>query len=258
MTDFFSVKGFNVVITGANGYLGREQVVAFAKSGANVLAICRHSELLEKRIGEEAYSGKIEIAYADCNNEIEIRTAISRFVNLFGRLNGLINNAYASSRRPGFDMEIQKISEILQNSFIQYWTTIRASKPFLNENGASIVNNGSLWGIVSPNIDMYLDLENEPSIALVSAKAAVHQLTKYLSVIFAKENIRVNTIVPGMIPQNRPPERLDYMKELFDRIPMKRIGKPIEVALPIMFLISNGSSYMTGQELIIDGGFTTL
>ena len=115
-----------------------------------------------------------------------------------------------------------------------------------------------MWGLVSPDPTNYLDLENEPSISLVSSKAAVHQFTKYAAVLLSKDNIRVNTIVPGWFPQKRGVERLDYIETLNKRIPMKRIGQPDEIVGPILFLLSDASVYMTGQELIIDGGYTLI
>ena len=182
----------------------------------------------------------------------------SLFVSKFGSIDGLINNVYAAPRRPSFEMPSDEIVQVYQNSFIQYWTTIRAIKEYLTPGKSSVVNNGSLWGLRSPDLPMYLDLKNEPPLALASAKAAVHQLTRYLAVLFAEEGIRVNTLVPGMFPQNRPPERLDYMNEIFKRVPMKRIGTPSEIVGPIVYLLSDASKYMTGQELIVDGGYTIL
>ena len=89
-----------------------------------------------------------------------------------------------------------------------------------------IVNNASIWGVVSPDPKMYLDLENEPPLFLPVAKAGIIQLTKYLAVLYAPKGIRVNTITPGLFPQRRGPDRPDYMQELNSRIPMGRIGAP--------------------------------
>lgn len=253
--NIFSLQGKNIVITGANGYLGREMVEGCLGSGAKVLALCRHSELLESKVGENE---NLEIGYCDVNDESLVTKLTDAFTKKHGAIHGLVNNVYAAPRRPSFNMPNEEILNVYQNSFIQYWTTIRALKNFFDSNGASIVNNGSLWGIRSPDLPMYLDLNNEPPLALVSAKAAVHQLTRYLSVIFAKDGMRVNTLVPGMFPQKRPPERLDYMQEVSKRIPLNRIGIPREIIGPVVFLLSDASSYMTGQELIIDGGYTII
>jgi gluconate 5-dehydrogenase len=119
-----------------------------------------------------------------------------------------------------------------------------------------IINNASLWGIVSPDPRTYLDLKNEPPIFLPAAKAGVVQLSKYLAVLYASKGIRVNAISPGFFPQRRGPDRPDYMREITARIPMARIGLPHEIAGIVAFLFSDAASYMTGQNIIVDGGYT--
>jgi NAD(P)-dependent dehydrogenase (short-subunit alcohol dehydrogenase family) len=242
------------VITGANGHLGRAIVKGLLESGAQVLALCRHKENL--LMLEEEFGHFLRIDYVDCRNETELRNSFRRFHEEFGEIDGLINNIYAGSRRPQLFQSSEEILDTLDATFVSYWLALRSILPFLNKAKSSIVNNGSLWGLVSPDPSNYLDLENEPSISLVSAKAAVHQFTKYSAVLLSKDNVRVNTIVPGWFPQKRGVERPDYIEALCKRIPLNRIGRPEEIVGPILFLLSDSSSYMTGQELIIDGGYT--
>jgi gluconate 5-dehydrogenase len=252
--SYFDLKNRNFVITGANGHLGRAIVSGLLESGAQVLALCRHKENLLSF--EAQFGSRLKIEFVDCRDEDELKNAFRQFHANVGEIDGLINNIYSGSRRPQFFQEIAEIQDTLDSTFISYWLSIRSILPFLNKSRASIVNNGSLWGLVSPDPSNYLNLENEPSISLVSAKAAVHQFTKYAAVLLSKENIRINTIVPGWFPQKRGVERLDYIDGLCKRIPLNRIGKPDEIVGPILFLLSDASSYMTGQELIIDGGYT--
>ena len=253
--DLFNLSGKNIVITGANGFLGSEMVSGVIECGGKVLALCRHSENLENRISNKV---NLVIGYCDINDETAVSNLMKEFTEKHGHINGVVNNVYFAPRRPNFDMSNSQILEVFQNNFVQYWTTIRASINFMSPNGLSVVNNGSLWGVKSPDLSMYLDLKNEPPIALSSAKAAVHQLTRYLASIFAEKKIRVNTLVPGMFPQKRPPERLDYMEQIYNRVPMRRIGTPADIIGPLVFLLSDSSSYVTGQELIVDGGFTII
>jgi NAD(P)-dependent dehydrogenase (short-subunit alcohol dehydrogenase family) len=103
---------------------------------------------------------------------------------------------------------------------------------------------------------MHLDLGNAAAAHHVAAKGGVLQLTKYLASLWASEGIRVNAISPGYFPQKRGVERPDYMDEVKRRIPMARIGSPNEVAGAVVFLASSASSYITGQNIIIDGGYS--
>lgn len=254
-TSPFDVCNRNFIVTGANGYLGRTFSKGLLEAGANVLAISRNRGLLDDAV-QGRFKENLQIELLDCNDESLVGQAISVFQKRFGDIDGLVNNAYSAPRRPSFDMTTTDIQKVIQDCFIQYWTTIRALIPFANKDHCSIVNNSSLWASLAPNLDMYLDLRNEPSIALTVSKAAVNQLTRYTSILFAKDGIRVNSLVPGAFPQKRSEIRLDYVDQIEQRIPMRRIGRPEELIGPVIFLLSRASSYMTGQTLNIDGGYT--
>ena len=252
----FKLFGSKIVLTGANGHLGRALTKGLLDSGAIVLALCRHKENLQSL--EVEYGDRLCIKIVDCRQEDRLQEAFQSFYEEYGVIDGLINNIYFGARQPQIFQDEDSILQTIDGSFVSYWLATRSILPFLNKSSASIVNNGSLWGIVSPDPSNYLDLNNEPSISLVASKAAVHQFTKYAAVLLSKENIRVNTIVPGWFPQKRGVERLDYIEGLCRRIPLKRIGQPEEIVGPVIFLLSQASSYMTGQELIIDGGYTLM
>lgn len=252
----FDLMGSKIVVTGANGHLGKALTKGLLESGATVLALCRHNENLV--LLEEEFKKQLYIKNVDCRREDQLRDAFRTFYEEYGAINGLVNNIYSGTRQPQIFQETDEILQTLDSSFVSYWLATRSVMPFLNKSSASIVNNGSLWGLVSPDPGNYLDLNNEPSISLVAAKAAVHQFTKYAAVLLSGENIRVNTIVPGWFPQKRGEDRPDYINGLCSRIPLKRIGQPEEIVGPVIFLLSQASSYMTGQELIVDGGYTLI
>jgi NAD(P)-dependent dehydrogenase (short-subunit alcohol dehydrogenase family) len=100
-----------------------------------------------------------------------------------------------------------------------------------------------------------LDLANEPSIAMAAAAGGIGGMTRYLARVLAERNIRVNALVPGWFPKKRGVERPDYMQQITSRVPMGRIGQPDELVGAAIFLLSGASSYMTGQQLVIDGGY---
>jgi gluconate 5-dehydrogenase len=126
----------------------------------------------------------------------------------------------------------------------------------MRAGGSTIVNNASIWGVVSPDPRTYLGLGIEPSLVLPSAKAAVIQMTRYFAVALAERHIRVNALVPGWFPQRRGFDNPAYMAEIGRRVPMGRIGQPDELVGAAVFLLSDASSYVTGQEIRVDGGYT--
>jgi gluconate 5-dehydrogenase len=244
----------NFVITGANGYLGSAITQGALEAGCNVLALSRsEGNLLDFK---RRFPDQLTIKLIDCCNEIQLGESIATFHEANGAIHGLVNNVYSAYRRPQLMQEKKFILETFESSFVSYWLALRQVRPFLHLEGSSIVNNGSLWGLVSPNPSNYLDLENEPSLSLVVSKAAVHQFTKYAAVLLSAEKVRVNTIVPGWFPKKRGAERKDYIEGITKQIPLSRIGTPRDIVGPVLFLLSPLSSYITGQELIVDGGYT--
>lgn len=255
ISTLFGLEGKNIVITGANGYLGRNVSSFLLSNGANVLALSRKKDKLEEMCKTHMESGSLVFNEVDCRDEEEVSNSVKKFVAKFGPVDSLFNNAFEAPRRPSLEMDVDEINKVFQSCFVQYWIVSRNVIPHMNPQGASIINNGSLWAKVSPKLSTYLDLENEPSIAITVSKAAVHQLSRYLSSILAEKLIRVNTLVPGFFAQKRGVERLDYLEEIYSNLAIKRIGKPDDLFAAVAFLVSSGSSYMTGQELIIDGGY---
>ncbi len=256
MLDILKLSGSNFVITGANGYLGSAMVRGALMSGSNVLALSRHGENLHEI--KKQFSEQLVIDLLDCREETALNISIRRFYDDFGPISGLVNNIAAASRRPQVMQTKDEIIDTLDASFVSYWIAMRQVLPYLDPNGSSVVNNGSLWGLVSPDPSNYLDLENEPSISLVASKAAVHQFTKYAAVLLGKKRVRVNTIVPGWFPKKRGVDRPDYIKGIIERIPLSRIGTPEDIVGPVLFLLSPISGYLTGQEIVVDGGYTLM
>jgi gluconate 5-dehydrogenase len=134
------------------------------------------------------------------------------------------------------------------------FTCARIAARHMLDNG-SIVNVGSLWGLRSPDPKIYLDLKNEPSVAIPCAYGGVHQLTRYLAVLLAPK-IRVNALVPGWFPKARGAPRPDYIAGITTHTPMGRIGAPSDLVGAAVFLMADASAFMTGQQLVIDGGYS--
>ena len=134
---------------------------------------------------------------------------------------------------------------------------MQKSIPLLKKVSGCIVNISSMYGIVSPDPANYKDAKkfaNPPHYG--AAKAGLIQLTRYAAVHLAKYNIRVNSISPGPFPGESVKKNSDFIKVLSKNLPLGRIGDPIELLGPVIFLLSSASSYITGENIVVDGGWT--
>lgn len=253
MTSVFNIAGRSFVVTGGAGYLGRYLCAGLANAKAQVLCV-------SSKVGDFSglvtpSSGKIDSVVCDVSDEAEFELQVEKFGQRNGRIDGLINNAMRAPR--GIDLEMPRtdFDDAMGSILTQYFTCARIALRHMAAGG-SIVNVASMWGIVSPDPAMYLDLQNEPCLAMPSAAAGILQMTKYLAVLSALNGIRVNALVPGCFPKKRGVERPDYMAEIEKRVPLGRIGQPQELVGAAIFLLSGAASYVTGQSLVVDGGYT--
>ena len=122
------------------------------------------------------------------------------------------------------------------------------------KNG-TIVNIGSIYGTVGPDFNVYNNTELTMPAAYSAIKGGVINFTRYLSSYYGKNNIRVNCVSPGGIFNNQP---VEFVKNYENKVPMQRMGKPEDISPAVSFLLSDDSSYITGQNLIIDGGWTSI
>ena len=122
---------------------------------------------------------------------------------------------------------------------------------------ASIINIGSIFGVVSPDFRNYTDLPRKSPEIYGASKAGVIQMTKYFSVNLAERNIRVNCVSPGGIFNPKNPQGKDFIDNYSFRVPMKRMAEEKEIVGAILYLASSAASYTTGQNILIDGGLTS-
>ena len=255
-TSLFSLRGRALIVTGGAGHLGRVMCAALRDSGAHVLSLSSKVGEFPVPVVTEQAIGSISSEICDVADEQAFAAAVQRFAALHGGIDGLVNNASRGPRGINFAMPAIEIEEAFRGAFLHYFTCTRMALEHFRAGSGAIVNNASIWGRVSPDPRTYLNLRNEPSLPLVSAKAAVLQLTKYMAVLLAPKGVRVNALVPGFFPQRRGPDNPAYMAEVTSRIPMGRIGVPGELAGALIYQLSDASSYVTGQEMIVDGGYT--
>lgn len=259
----FNLSGKIAVVTGGCGFLGEQHCLALAENGAKVVAID-----LPKSKTPKSFDGlEILVMYCDISNEVEVQEVFYRIKNEYKKLDVLLNNAAVdhkvssnglsvSSRFENYDLDAanHEYAVGINGAVI---CSREASKMMMKQNYGVIINVCSDLGIIAPDHRIYntgAELIHFKPFTYSLIKHAIIGLTKYLSVYLAPYGIRVNAISPGSIENN---QNDDFVTQLKERIPMSRLASVDEYKSAIQFLASDASSYMTGQNLVIDGGRTT-
>jgi NAD(P)-dependent dehydrogenase (short-subunit alcohol dehydrogenase family) len=239
------------LITGAGGGLGLATAKLFAAEGAHVVINDLNGEAAEAGAGEiQAAGGKASFVQADITNEEEVRAMVAAAGKIGGKLHVLVNNAGNLMRSDFRHMEDADWERVLNPHL---WGTIRVTRAALPlmiaAKGASVVNLSSI--MASQHLRQLS--------AYSTAKAAIAGLSRALAVEFAPYDIRVNYMCPGFIPTGLTGRYTDHpqvSKALLAQTPMRRFGKPEEVAKVALFLASDDSAYTTGEGIMVDGGMS--
>ncbi|MFQ5771575.1 MAG: SDR family oxidoreductase, partial [bacterium] len=257
--NLFSLQNKIIIITGGAGHLGSPMSKALASFGATVILIGRNEQKLRDFVKQNQTEGNNRFEYFVCDvtREEDFQEVVKKVVSNHGKIDVLINNAHSGKREKFEDLTKAAFCDGLEHTLTHYFTCIKTVSPIMLKAGSgSIINTASLFSYLAPDQRMYLDLGNCPPIHYAVAKGGILQMTRYLATLWADKGIRVNGISPGWFPQKRGPERPDYMHEITRRIPMGRIGQPDDLAGIVVYLASDASSYVTGQNFIVDGGYS--
>jgi gluconate 5-dehydrogenase len=256
----FDLTGKVAIVTGGAGHLGAAMSEALAEAGAHVVVGSRNldhcAETAERlsRLGPRALAVSL-----DAGDEASIAEAVARTVESFGRVDALINNAYsAKAHRNPEDMPVEVFESALRNNVVAYYCMVKACVPHMRRvGGGAVVNIASMYGMISPHFEIYRDSDFFSPVHYHATKGAVLQITRYLAGYFAKDRIRVNAISPGAFPRDSIRQQAPWFEqELSRQNPMDRVGEPHELKGAVVFLASAASSYVTGHNLVVDGGWT--
>ena len=247
----FDMTGKVVVITGGSGYLGSACVEAMKELGA----IMVNADIMQRPEGKEDLFVECNIREQDAFNKL-----FKTVYETYGKIDAVVNcGFYGPQRKWNHDLEFMRDedwSEYLEGTLTSVFRSVRDCVPYLKENGGSIVNFCSMYGLVSPDFGIYEEgssARNPPCYG--SAKAGVQQLTKYAASDLAKYGIRVNCVSPGPFP--RPSNQVnDFAEKLAKKTMLGRIGVNDEIAGAVALLCSDASTYMTGTNIVVDGGWT--
>ncbi|WP_412470486.1 MULTISPECIES: SDR family oxidoreductase [unclassified Halobacteriovorax] len=241
-----------ILITGGYGYLGREISKGLALEGARVIVAGRDVEKFNLYFSNNPEIDFVEMDILDRNS---IENAALLIKNKYEYIDGLINNAFSLQ---GGTVENSTFERGILGSLSSVEIVTDRFLPLLLESSsASIINISSMYGVVAPDFTIYETCKSQESpIAYGAAKAGVIQLTKYYASKLGQKGVRVNSISPGPFPNIENVTDSKFLSELQRKTLLKRVGNPEELIGPCEFLISDSSSFMTGHNLIVDGGWT--
>lgn len=248
----FKLNGKVAIITGAARGLGRACALALAHEGADIALGLRDVTTaadLEQEI--KAMGRKVIRLQMDVSSLQQINDAVSRVVAAFGKIDILVNNVGIAPANPAENVTEEDFDNTINlNLKGTFFTAQAVGKQMIEQGSGSIINMSSQAGFIA--------LDDESVYCMT--KAGVNHLTKNLASEWAKYNINVNAVAPTFIetPGTEPwLKDSAFRQSVLDRIPLGRIGKPMEVAGAVVFLASDAASLITGEILLIDGGWTT-
>jgi NAD(P)-dependent dehydrogenase (short-subunit alcohol dehydrogenase family) len=244
-----SLEGKVIVVTGGNGMLGTSMIKDIRK---------------KKGIG---VSADINVPVRDSGHSIQcdltspesIKDTIRYVKEKYGRIDGWVNNAYPRTNDWGDDFLEIKADSLDKNIRWQLNSYIiccqEVVKVMLHQEYGSIVNISSIYGVVGNDFTVYEETDLTPPAAYSAIKGGLINFTKYLASKYGQDNIRVNAVSPGGIFDHQPKA---FVKAYEKKVPMKRMGNPDDISPAVSFLLSDEAQYITGHNLIVDGGWTAI
>ncbi|MCL2477987.1 MAG: SDR family oxidoreductase [Treponema sp.] len=257
MNDMFSLSQKKIVVFGGAGYIGKAVVRAALAQGAKVLVADQNGASFDAPAWKDVRENR-DFGFITCNVEKaeEVRKAYDACIKQFGQFNAMVNLvAYGK-----FDDLSRQSDDDMAYSFDgvagHVLRTIREAIPYFKKDGGVVVATASMYGIVSPDYRIYgKSGQNNPAVYGMG-KAAVISLTRYAAAHLAPMNIRVNCVSPGPVPDpsKNPPH--EFMEQLAGKTMLGRVGRPEDIAGAYIYLLSDAASFVAGECLCVDGGWT--
>ncbi len=261
--ELTSLAGRTVVITGGAGYLGRAMADTVAELGASVAVVdINQKSCMDTATGlEDKYGIKSAGFQVDLAEETAVRVLPDQVAEKLGSLDVLINCAafVGTSGLEGWGVSFEEQSsetwrKALEVNLTSVFALTQAATPFLKESGhGSIINISSIYGVYGPDLRLYEQTAMGNPAAYAASKGGLIQFTRWCSTVLAPD-IRVNAITPGGVFRNQDPR---FVKRYAEKTPLKRMASEEDFKGAVCFLATDCSSYVTGQNLIVDGGFGT-
>jgi NAD(P)-dependent dehydrogenase (short-subunit alcohol dehydrogenase family) len=238
-----------IIVTGGSGLIGKELVADIKRKGGAAI---------NADLGVET-NLQNGLVHMDITDDQSVQSSIDLIVAEFGRIDGFVNNAYPRTKDWGAKFEDinpdswrANIDMQLNGYFVCCQKVLKVMAPL---NGGSIVNIASIYGVVGNDFTLYEEYGGTSPAAYSAIKGGLINFTRYLASYYGRKNIRVNCVSPGGIFDHQHPS---FISRYEAKVPMGRLGNPDDIAPAVSFLLSDEARYITGQNLIVDGGWTCI
>lgn len=260
LSDLMSLKGKNALVAGGAGLLGSEMSEVLAELGANVIVASRSVESCKSKVDfltKEFPAGTHSSCQLDLSSPDSINKCISDIEKNLGSLDILIISAWSGAKNDWETINDKDWNNDIEICLNGVYRLIKRSTKLLKESKGVIVTIGSMYGHVAPDYRLYEDVPQANPPSYGAAKAGVIQLTKYLASFLASDGIRANCISPGPFPYEETINQFPVFKQrLIEKNPLGRLGKSHEIKGVVALLCSDASSFITGQNICVDGGWS--
>jgi len=263
--ELFDLSGKIAVITGGLGHLGFSMTETLLELNANVVITVTEEESKNKKtllklssLKKDYPNKKILIKSIDFFNKNSLKDFFKEVEKEFKTIDVLINNAYYGIHKPIEEMTFEEFDKSVEGTFSSVFKCSSLAMPLMKKNKKGvIINIASMYGVVSPDWRIYEGTKSNNAVSYGPSKAAIIQLTKYLASYWAKYGIRVNSISPGPFPREEVVKDKIFYKNLKEKTMLNRTGTPEDLKGIVALLAGDASGYITGQNFIIDGGWTS-
>jgi len=256
MRNLFDLSGSVAVVTGGAGLIGSSLCEALADYGATVVLV-DIDEAAAKTVAD-SIDGEVVVKIVDTTSQSAVEALFENIVDSFGSVDTLVNAAYPRNENYGQQYEEVSVADWEENIALNlnsYYLTCHTAAEVMKQqdSGGSIINLGSIYGVQAPDFDIYNGTDLTSPVEYAAIKGAILNFTRYLASYLGKDGIRANVLSPGGVFDNQDAQ---FVTQYESKTPLSRMAAPEDFKGAIVYLASDSSSYMTGQNIIIDGGWT--